>query len=118
MSKITAALTQSRSYFSALALSDAVSELAPDAEVLRLIRLIDEALEETHLSGEATEMVQEPMFKVGNLVTVNSDPYPALGHLFVQLWDGDDLVARVYADDEQTLHKRVSALNAARSNNK
>ena len=44
MSKITAALNQSRGYFGALALSDAAAELAPDAEVLRLIRLIDEAL--------------------------------------------------------------------------
>lgn len=57
----------------------------------------------------------EPVFKVGNLVTVNQDPYPALGNLFVQLWDGDDLVARVYADDEQTLHKRVATLNAIKA---
>lgn len=61
--------------------------------------------------GEANGMVQAPVFKVGNLVTVNQDPYPALGQLFMQLWDGDDLIARVYADDERTLHKRVAALN-------
>lgn len=70
----------------------------------------DERFERLEKSEQQAE--QEPVFKVGNLVTVNQDPYPALGQLFVQLWDGDDLVARVYADDEKTLRKRVSALNA------
>lgn len=49
-------------------------------------------------------------FKVGNLITLNQDMYPALGTLFVQIWEGDDVVARVYGDTRKTLNRRLAAL--------
>jgi hypothetical protein len=60
--------------------------------------------------ADADKMVQ-PAFTVGNLVTVNQDDYPALGGLFMQLWDGDDVVARVYGNDHQELNQRIAKLN-------
>jgi hypothetical protein len=48
--------------------------------------------------------------KVGNLVTLNQDVYPALGTWFVQIWEGDGVVARVYGDDRETLNRRLTAL--------
>jgi hypothetical protein len=55
--------------------------------------------------------VQEPMFKVGNLVSLNGGDYPGLGQWFVQLWDGDEVAARVYGDDREAINRRVAALN-------
>ncbi len=67
------------------------------------------------LAEELNEMdaapVQEPAFKVGNLVTLTGGEYPGLGQWFVQLWDGDEIAARVYGDDREAINRRVAALN-------
>jgi len=55
--------------------------------------------------------VQEPAFKVGNLVTLTGGEYPGLGQWFVQLWDGDEVAARVYGNDREAINRRVAALN-------
>lgn len=55
--------------------------------------------------------VQEPAFKVGNLVTLTGGEYPGLGQWFVQLWDGDEVAARVYGDSREVINRRVAALN-------
>lgn len=52
-----------------------------------------------------------PTFKVGNLVTFNQDIYPFLGTWFVQLWEGEDVAARVYGDNHETLNRRIAMLN-------
>ena len=48
--------------------------------------------------------------KVGNLVTLNQDVYPSLGTWFVQIWEGEDVAARIYGDDRETLNRRLKAL--------
>ena len=56
----------------------------------------------------------EPVaWKQGNLVTFNEDPYPALGGLFVQFWDGEEVAARVYANDLETIRQRCAKVNTA-----
>ena len=50
---------------------------------------------------------------VGNLTTVNQDDYPALGVWWVQLWDGDDVFARVYGSTPEEAHNRAKMLAAA-----
>lgn len=55
---------------------------------------------------------QKPSFKVGNLVTLTQSDYPGLGQWFVQLWDADEIVARVYGDDKEMLNRRIAALTA------
>ena len=50
---------------------------------------------------------------VGNLPTVNQDDYPALGVWWVQLWDGDDVFARVYGSTPEEAHNRAKMLAAA-----
>ena len=56
------------------------------------------------------EDLNPPKFKVGNLVTLNQDVYPSLGTWFIQIWEGEDVVARVYGDDRETLNRRLAAL--------
>lgn len=48
--------------------------------------------------------------RVGHLVTVTQDEYPALGALFVQLWHGESVVARVYGNTHDELNQRISML--------
>lgn len=55
---------------------------------------------------------------VGNLPTVNQDEYPALGDWWVQVWDGDRVVARAYGDTPEAAHdmaKTISACDAMRT---
>jgi hypothetical protein len=37
--------------------------------------------------------------------------YPGLGQWFVQLWDGDEVAARVYGNDREAINRRVAVLN-------
>lgn len=54
----------------------------------------------------------EPVaYKVGCLLTVNDDQYPALPGLFGQLWDGEVVAARVYGNSREEVNARVAALN-------
>jgi hypothetical protein len=55
--------------------------------------------------------VQKPVFKVGTLVTLTECDYPGLGQWFVQLWDGEEVAARVYGDDREAINLRIAALN-------
>lgn len=48
------------------------------------------------LEAGRVALIETAAFRVGNLVTINQDEYPALGGLFAQLWDGDSVAARVY----------------------
>lgn len=48
--------------------------------------------------------------KVGNLVTLNQDQYPALGDWFVQVWDGDEVAMRVYGNDNAQIFARLKQL--------
>ena len=50
--------------------------------------------------------------KLGNLVTLNLDGYPALGRFFVQIWEGDSVVARVYGDSQEEVLYRANDLLA------
>jgi hypothetical protein len=63
--------------------------------------------------AQQAEPVEPVAWKQGNLVTFNEDPYPALGSLFVQFWDGEEVAARVYANDHETLRQRCAKVNAA-----
>lgn len=42
--------------------------------------------------------VEDESVRVGNLPTMNQDGYPGLGEWWVQLWRGDEIIARVYGD--------------------
>lgn len=53
-----------------------------------------------------------PNLHVGNLPTANQDAYPALGAWWVQLWDGDDVIARVYGATPEEAHSRAVMLAA------
>ena len=80
---------------------------APGAKVRTAITALRAAL------AQQAEPVQPGAWKQGNLVTFNEDPYPALGGLFVQFWDGEEVAARVYANDLETLRQRCAKINAA-----
>lgn len=54
-----------------------------------------------------------PKLHVGYLPTINQDGYPALGAWWVQLWDGDDVFARVYGSSPEEAHNRAEMLAAA-----
>lgn len=54
-------------------------------------------------------------YQVGRLVTLNQDTYPGLGEWFVQLRDGDEVVARVYGKDHEQIRQRIATLNAPTS---
>lgn len=56
-----------------------------------------------------------PKLRVGNLPTLNRDAYPALGAWWAQLWDGDDVFARVYGSTPEEAHNRAKMLVAAGS---
>lgn len=58
-------------------------------------------------------MPSMPKLHVGNLPTINQDGYPALGAWWVQLWDGDDVFARVYGSSPEEAHNRAEMLAAA-----
>ena len=51
-------------------------------------------------------------WKLGNLITSNQDDYPALGSLFIQIWDGDSVAARVYGESHDEVLSRANALLA------
>lgn len=51
-------------------------------------------------------------WKVGNLVSLTQEGYPGMGAYFVQVWDGDDLVARVYGDSFDEVRKRAALVVA------
>ena len=63
---------------------------------------------------QQAEPVEPAAWKQGNLVTFNEDPYPALGGLFVQFWDGEEVAARVYANDLKTIRQRCAKVNIDR----
>ena len=49
----------------------------------------------------------------GNLLTLTQDSYPALGEWFGQIWDGDNVVARVYGSSHAEVNHRMDMLLAA-----
>lgn len=48
--------------------------------------------------------------KVGNLLTLNQEPYPGLGEWFVQIWSGEEVVARVYGDSREQCVQRAKEM--------
>lgn len=61
--------------------------------------------------GTPPAVVGEPVaWRQGSLTTVNQDPYPSLGDWFVQFWEGDDVAARVYGNDMETLRRRCAVV--------
>lgn len=60
--------------------------------------------------GLQKETIDEKGLKLGQLITVNQDNYPALGSLFVQIWKGDSVVARVYGDSKEEVLTRANFL--------
>ncbi|MFN4121311.1 hypothetical protein [Acidovorax sp.] len=61
--------------------------------------------------GTPPAVAGEPVaWQQGSLTTLNQDPYPALGKWFVQFWEGDDVAARVYGSDAETLRRRCAAI--------
>lgn len=66
------------------------------------------------LAAIKSQPVPEPVaLKVGNLIALNQDEYPGLGDFFVQIWDGDEVAARIYGKDPQQIKQRLDHLNAA-----
>ena len=65
---------------------------------------------------QQAEPVEPVAWKQGNLVTFNEDPCPVLGGLFVQFWDGEEVAARVYANDLKALRQRCAKVNTAPPN--
>ena len=63
--------------------------------------------------AQQAEPVEPVAWKQGNLVTFNEDPCPVLGGLFVQFWDGEEVAARVYANDLKALRQRCAKVNTA-----
>ena len=63
--------------------------------------------------AQQAEPVEPVAWKQGNLVTFNEDPCPVLGGLFVQFWDGEEVAARVYANDFKALRQRCAKVNTA-----
>src|SRR5690625_3416568 len=51
-----------------------------------------------HPPPSAPVGVEDESVRVGNLPTMNQDGYPGLGEWWVQLWRGDEIIARVYGD--------------------
>ena len=49
---------------------------------------------------------------LGNLLTINLDGYPALGRFFIQIWEGDFVIARVYGNSEEEVLSRANTLLA------
>lgn len=49
-------------------------------------------------------------WKLGNLLSLNQEVYPTLGILFVQIWEGDSVVARVYGDSREEVLSRANAI--------
>ena len=62
--------------------------------------------------GLQKESIDKKEWKLGNLITINLDGYPALGRFFVQIWEGDFVVARVYGDSEEEVLSRANTLLA------
>ena len=89
-------------------------DAVPDDTVLPAMPGCDrdwiDTVEATLKQALAAPTVQEPSFKVGNLVTLTGGDYPGLGQWFVQLWDGDEVAARVYGDDREAINRRIAAL--------
>ena len=81
--------------------------LVPESNLNKTVTALRAAL------AQQAEPVEPVAWKQGNLVTFNEDPYPALGGLFVQLWDGEEVAARVYANDLKTLRQRCAKVNTA-----
>ena len=77
----------------------------------RQVEILSDALAESRREVAALKAVQEPAFKVSNLVTLTGGEYPGLGQWFVQLWDGDEVAARVYGDSREVINRRIAALN-------
>lgn len=64
------------------------------------------------------ETIDKKGWYLGNLITLNQDDYPALGSLFVQIWEGDSVVARVYGDSRDEVLSRANTLLAQREEEK
>lgn len=52
-------------------------------------------------------------WRVGNLLTMSDCDYPGMGRMFAQVWQGDDLIARVYGDSAKEVSGRVATITAA-----
>lgn len=52
-------------------------------------------------------------WKLGNLLTHTQDDYPGLGAWFGQIWEDDDVVARVYGKDHKQVSERAGRLLSA-----
>lgn len=71
-------------------------------EVYRLVQAV--------AAPQPAEPIGDKEWKLGNLLTINLDGYPALGSFFVQIWEGDFVVARVYGNSEEEVRSRANAL--------
>ena len=92
---------------------DAAPQWKPLDDLMGVLTQIDNMTSGLTLLAQQAEPVEPVAWKQGNLVTFNEDPYPALGGLFVQFWDGEEVAARVYANDLETLRQRCAKVNTA-----
>lgn len=51
-----------------------------------------------------------PAWTIGNCMTVSQNEYPGMGAWFKQVWQGDDLVARVYGNSFDEVHARAARI--------
>jgi hypothetical protein len=73
------------------------------------------AAAKTLVSAQQAEAAPAPTtepvaWKVGNLLTMSDSDYPGMGSMFAQVWEGDDLIARVYGDSADEVRTRAARI--------
>jgi hypothetical protein len=49
-------------------------------------------------------------WRSGNLLTMNQEDYPGLAAWYGQVWEGEEVVARVYGKDHEQVRERIAAI--------
>ena len=105
--------------------TDTAFDVTADAEGLRTFKFGEEtvvdfgkAVVRALLSASPTQSHQagvaaEPTWTVGNLLTLSDSNYPGMGRYFAQVWQGDDLIARVDGDSHEQVSERAERIAAA-----
>lgn len=84
------------------------------AEIRAKFRKLCDDTITAHLATAAANGPGEAgVYDVGRLVTLTQEEYPGLGQWFVQLRDGDEVIARVYGKDHEQIRHRIAKLNVA-----
>jgi hypothetical protein len=63
----------------------------------------------------AAQNIKQARWEVGNLLTMSDSEYPGMGGMFAQVWQGDDLIARVYGDSADEVRARATQVATAQN---